>query len=312
MRSRRLDNIKAILTLLVVYGHFLELNKDIISNGIYLFIYSFHMPAFVFCSGLVAKYSPKKAAAGILYPYFVFQTLYIFVFKDKFTYLTPYWIMWYLPALYVWRLTLGFVNTRKRAVYAFFIGLVLCFAVGFVKGISYFLSLSRIICFYPFFIAGHAIAKYRMRGAVLFAKKYRIFIFAALLACVGIMMLIAACGAMYEKNFYYAKPYRSTADLFFRILLVFMAFCAMLLFLTSVKNKKYFYTALGSRSLAVYLLHGFIVEYLRGRVLFYEPFAPLAAAVITTLLLSSGMVTKLSRPFMKLDLGRKNGNKNKR
>jgi fucose 4-O-acetylase-like acetyltransferase len=52
-RNMSVDNTKFILIAFVVLGHILEINRDcnIISEKLYTFIYSFHMPAFILLSG---------------------------------------------------------------------------------------------------------------------------------------------------------------------------------------------------------------------------------------------------------------------
>lgn len=68
-RIYKYDNVKALLILLVVIGH---MTTDYVSDQgtvrwITLWIYSFHMPAFIFISGLMHKryISEEKAAKGI-------------------------------------------------------------------------------------------------------------------------------------------------------------------------------------------------------------------------------------------------------
>ena len=54
-RNIWLDNVKGFLIICVVAGHFLESGIDYHSNmckSLFLFIYSFHMPLFVFASFL--------------------------------------------------------------------------------------------------------------------------------------------------------------------------------------------------------------------------------------------------------------------
>lgn len=68
-RIYRYDNVKALLIFLVVLGH---MTTDYVSDShiirwTTLWIYSFHMPAFIFVSGLVHKQyiTEERAAAGI-------------------------------------------------------------------------------------------------------------------------------------------------------------------------------------------------------------------------------------------------------
>jgi fucose 4-O-acetylase-like acetyltransferase len=57
MRNYKIDNIKAFLIILVVFGHMLELVN---MGGLYRLIYTIHMPVFVFVSGYFAKFNAKK------------------------------------------------------------------------------------------------------------------------------------------------------------------------------------------------------------------------------------------------------------
>ena len=70
------DNMKGILVFLVVFGHFLELCPATLQKNIlYLVIYSFHMPAFLFFSGFFAKYHPAAWDSWQSYTeYFSFST----------------------------------------------------------------------------------------------------------------------------------------------------------------------------------------------------------------------------------------------
>lgn len=68
-RIYKFDNVKAILIFLVVIGH---MTSDYVSDShlirwITLWIYTFHMPAFIFISGLVHKQyiTEKRALAGV-------------------------------------------------------------------------------------------------------------------------------------------------------------------------------------------------------------------------------------------------------
>ena len=59
-----IDNLKVILIFLVVFGHLIERYIDTNSTllGVYMFIYIFHMPLFVFVSGFLSKniYKSRK------------------------------------------------------------------------------------------------------------------------------------------------------------------------------------------------------------------------------------------------------------
>lgn len=76
-RDARFDNLKGILIFLVVFGHLLELVGGPAAAWLYRLIYSLHMPAFVFCSGWFARFDAERFFRRLLYPYLVYQTLYL-------------------------------------------------------------------------------------------------------------------------------------------------------------------------------------------------------------------------------------------
>ena len=77
-RIAKWDNIRLLLIFCVVLGHiinYVERDADLL-NRIYLFIYAFHMPAFVFLSGLFSK----RAVRGHRYDKaFTFLALYFLI-----------------------------------------------------------------------------------------------------------------------------------------------------------------------------------------------------------------------------------------
>ena len=59
-----IDNLKVILIFLVVFGHLIEryIDTNLTLRGLYMFIYTFHMPLFIFVSGFLPKniYKSRK------------------------------------------------------------------------------------------------------------------------------------------------------------------------------------------------------------------------------------------------------------
>lgn len=119
-RNYQMDNLKCLLIFSVVFGHMLELfmGKNSPERVIYLVIYSFHMPLFAFVSGVFARYNPSKIKNNMIYPYLIFQTLYL-LFSNQILdkdadmqYTTPYWLLWYLFAIIVWNLVLPLVQVE--------------------------------------------------------------------------------------------------------------------------------------------------------------------------------------------------------
>lgn len=105
-----LDNLKVILIFFVVFGHVIEyyINDNSILMTLYIFIYIFHMPLFIFISGYLSKnfYKMKrKAIRNLLIPYIIFNMIwytavYIGTRRAMFSVLYPGWTLWYLLSLF--------------------------------------------------------------------------------------------------------------------------------------------------------------------------------------------------------------------
>ena len=166
-RDHQFDNIRLILIFFVIFGHLIEYFS---AGGIlYRWIYSFHMPVFIFVSGYFAKFDPKKIVCNILVPYVLLQILYTAFdrllygnapFRLQFT--TPYWLLWYLLSLFCYYLLLPLIDTDRAAVqlFVFLACVALALLSGFGQGFGYFLSLSRTFVFLPFFVGGFYLKKH--------------------------------------------------------------------------------------------------------------------------------------------------------
>ena len=62
MRVAKWDNLKAFLILCVVTGHILYFyaGASTMAKGLYLFLYTFHMPVFIFLAGMFSKHAVRE------------------------------------------------------------------------------------------------------------------------------------------------------------------------------------------------------------------------------------------------------------
>ena len=187
-RNLKLDNAKGILITLVVIGHMLlpiQGTTRGVTNFFYM-IYAFHMPAFVFISGLLAQriYTrvPKPHFNGrrwcsTLWLYLLFQFILFFSeipaygrttrFPD---FLHTSGAPWYLLALLLWYLMIPFFAGCRGLPYSLIAWILLTslslaggyLAIGALAGIGDFLALDRVIAFAPFFFAGYFIGPERL------------------------------------------------------------------------------------------------------------------------------------------------------
>ena len=114
---KQINVIKGALIILVVIGHFgqslanaLPSNIAFIEQGLMLFIYSFHMPLFMFVSGYLSTNDEKrrkKAFEDLFIPFLLFQIFvgicYAVLSKSNevfYNIFVPQMGAWYLMALF--------------------------------------------------------------------------------------------------------------------------------------------------------------------------------------------------------------------
>lgn len=259
------DNLKGILISLVVLGHLL---LDYLGSGyanyIVCFIYFFHMPAFIFVTGFFSKYENTrsfKSIAKIVVIYLIFNTaimvLNSFLFEASYQLITPYYSFWYLIALVFWRLTVKYTDKLKDIL---FISIIAALLIGFWSDVNNVLSISRIIVFYPFFIAGYKLSNEKIYDVVHKRKKADIF-------KAGLLFIIAIFVSFYfinqikyiSLNHLTMGSYSSVYDLFVRLIILIIAFVMIIAIINlTPKRPMFLFSKWGRNSLSIYVLHRFV------------------------------------------------------
>ncbi|WP_181249446.1 acyltransferase family protein [Listeria seeligeri] len=318
-RESYFDNAKFILIFLVVFGHFLQtfIAEYASVRVLYIYIYTFHMPAFILISGFFAKSFSKpgylkKMMKKLILPYAFFQLIYsVFYYfllnKDNLSikFLDPEWSLWFLLSLFFWNLMLlifAKLKPWKSVTLALFIGLV----AGYFDAIGGYLSLSRTLVFFPFFLVGFFLTK----ELFYFLKTHFVTIISGIFI-VLLLVFIALNPNLNDKWFLGSKPYGNFVEvkslgLFIRFLIYFISFCSIAAFFSFVPRKRLFFTNWGENTLYVYLLHGFFIKFFRegSQLDFqYTPSTFLMLFVATfalTALLSSRLVKTVVQPVIEL------------
>ena len=278
-RNYKIDNGKAVLIFLVVLGHLLELRPGGTESFLYLAIYSFHMPAFAFCSGCFAKWKPKRLLRGIFYPYLCFQILYVAFdrcfLKDTFSqpFTRPYWLLWYLMSMAFWLLLLPLISRYLHlGLWLLGTSAALALTIGLVPWIGYRFSLSRTIVLFPFFLAGYLCCNGNLFCSGAPGKLSRLLPLALPAAGAGLVLLwlnrsVIEPGWLYHSLSYQAGNY----TLWIRGILLLNAAAWTLSLLFVLPDRKLpFLSALGENTMAVYLLHGFFIKAAKADGLFWD------------------------------------------
>lgn len=277
-RAYRFDNMKAILIFAVVFGHLLEVFAGKISGQLYAAIYSVHMPAFLFVTGYFASFHPKKIMRHLVFPYLVFQILYVLfqacVIENgaaiSLQFSTPYWLLWYLFSTGIYFMLIPMLQTKNKhkAIVVWVVTVIVSLLIGYETTVGYYLSLSRTIVFFPFFVGGFYLRNVWLSGAgldeILSKPKLR-WVMGGVAAAMCLLFLYIAfkvgisAQMMYGSYSYAQLGYGPQ----YRLLLGIVAALFIMSVLFIVPNQRiYAITRLGENTMSVYLLHGFAIKLL--------------------------------------------------
>lgn len=158
-RQHYWDNIKGILILLVVAAHFM-LQKDELSKAVYHGIYLFHMPLFIFISGLFHRHEKVRERVlsliiiGILYNAALIVVDHVLLGKVQDFYLFKATkIPWFVLTIAMCTLlTYLFRDCSKHMILtvSVFLGCVACYDSSLMN----YMAIAKMVSWYPFYFLG--------------------------------------------------------------------------------------------------------------------------------------------------------------
>ena len=258
LRSAYYCNLKLGLLFLVILCHWIEplIWTDPGLYRFYRLVYLFHMPLFVFLSGLFVNDSPGciRQLRRMMPIYLICQSAAAALGLTRWH--TPWWILWYLLSLCCWLGISALLLGLKRGKWAIlFLSIALSCLAGKVPWIGRPFSLSRTIVFFPYFWLGvllpPTIPWHRLR----------------LPASLGLFLIRPE---MSVAVLWQAGP--CAPDL--RLTCYVQALLLCLAVLSWCPRRRFPWTRAGSDTLPAYLLHGPVVWLLR----------PIAYSIPATLL----------------------------
>jgi fucose 4-O-acetylase-like acetyltransferase len=272
-RNAFFDNAKYLAIVLVAMGHSWEplLSASRPARALYLFVYAFHMPAFIVVSGYFSRRFDarpdrlRRLVTGVALPYVIFETAYALFERwpggrphTAITLLDPWFLTWFLPALFVWRLT---APLWRRIRHPLPLAVAVAALASMCPSIGDDLDLQRILQFLPCFVLGLLLR--REHFTALSRRSVRL---AALPVCAAALLTAYAVAPradyvwLYHDNSaqelgapWWAGPASTLA------LLV----CSLTLtacFFAWVPRGHHWFTPLGAGTMYGYLLHGFVVK----------------------------------------------------
>lgn len=268
-RDAWLDNAKMALVTLVVVGHaWVLLPTSELEQSAYHALYVWHVPAFVMVTGYLSRSFAwtlprfRSLLLTVAVPYVVFEAA-MAAFRigvggedlDR-LFLDPHWPMWYLAALFLWRLvTPVFLRLRHPLLVAVAISLV-----GGVFG-GDVLDVARTTGLLPFFVFG-----LRASAADLDRLRTTTWRVVGVLALVVVAVVgwlfheAVSMELLYWRSSYDEAGYGLAAGLLARTTLLVLAGVTALGALALVPRRRSWFSALGPATLIVYLFHGFAVK----------------------------------------------------
>jgi Fucose 4-O-acetylase and related acetyltransferases len=313
-RDPYIDNAKVVLIVLVVVGHLLENVRAGSADGLYTWIYMFHMPAFVVISGYLSRSFTgtlrqcKAIVAILLVPYLVFQVVigledWVQTGHLHLNLFVPRMAMWYLLALAAWRLM---TPVLRSIPHPFLISLAVSILSVTFGGVSQDLSAARILSFLPFFTFGliatpEHVDRFKRIAAKLWLRwALVVFLLGTLLVAYAGRHVIA------RKWFYMYGGYdrlglSNVENMLLRTAVLVVAFTLMLAVLALIPQTHTFLTPMGKNTLYVYLLEIVIIYPLMPAIHAWSGWsAPTVAALIVgavllALALGTPIVQKATR-----------------
>lgn len=263
-RRTDLDFVKGIFIYLVVLGHCIGGNfaaENGIAGYVHYFIYSIHMPAFVFISGICSKNKNGlfvKVVRNLGIPYQLFDFLYrvfsLFVFHTySFNLWVPTSVYWYIPAIAFMRLLLPFLDRHKVLIAVFLIA-SLCSGLLFTESDWRILSLYRVVLLMPIFLAGYYCP---MDLPVRLSGRTKRFLLIGAVVCMAAEWLLLRLGAVGLGNATHDYGTGFFAGCIKFIYLLMTAVIVTAIWIHAPKNSRI--AKFGKNSIVIYLLHEYFV-----------------------------------------------------
>ncbi|MCH0566741.1 MULTISPECIES: acyltransferase family protein [unclassified Streptomyces] len=272
-RDAFFDNAKFLTIVLVAVGHAWEpLKGDSRAlEAAYRVVYAFHMPAFVIISGYFSRSFDmrpdrlRRLVTSVVVPYVLFEVAYTYfrrvvghLHDQPISLLDPWYLTWFLCALFVWRLTSPLWRLVRLPL---LVALGLAMLASASPGIGNDLDLQRVLQFLPYFVLGLCLRPEHFRWVRRRAVRVlSVPVFAGSLAVawwsvprVDASWLYHSDSAQELHAAWWAGP----------VMVLVLFGCAVLLtacFLSWSPGRRLWCTALGAGTLYGYLLHGFLAK----------------------------------------------------
>ncbi|TDQ47997.1 acyltransferase family protein [Actinorugispora endophytica] len=311
-RDALLDNAKFLLIALVVIGHSIEpIRGTPVADAVYMWIYVFHMPAFIIISGFLSRSFDgsskrvEKLVLTVAVPYLLFWAVHVGIahlldLGVPDSPLHPPWTLWFLVALFIWRLS---VPVWKRLRWPVTTAVLVSVAAAFAE-IGPVLDLGRVLSLLPFFVVGLSLRPEHLD----LLKRAWVKAVAALLLVVSAVVAVPASQRLSFDWFFWrdSLPGRDI-DPFGPGLLLWIACMASSLvmsvvFLALTPRRATVVTGLGAHTLYIYLGHTLVLRFVEHFGWYDLAFADGAVGVAANLVLGLALTLLFCLPWVRAAL----------
>ncbi|MBO4255309.1 acyltransferase family protein [Streptomyces griseorubiginosus] len=272
-RDAFFDNAKYLAIVLVAMGHSWEPLKgdSRVLEAAYTVVYAFHMPAFIIISGYFSRSFDmrpdrlRRLITGVAVPYIVFETAYS-LFKRygdhdpgmSVSLLDPWYLTWFLVALFVWRLTTPLWKTVRWPLP---LAIAIAMLATLSPDIGDDLDLQRVLQFLPYFVLGLCMKPEHFQ----LVRTRAVRILSVPVFAGALMVGWWAVPRMNASWFYHRDSAEELGAPWWSgpVMVLALMGCSLLLtacFFAWVPRRRMWFTALGAGTLYGYLLHGFVVK----------------------------------------------------
>jgi fucose 4-O-acetylase-like acetyltransferase len=268
-RDPWLDNAKMALVTLVVVGHaWTLLPDDAVNRHLYDFLYAWHIPAFVLVTGYLSRgfewTGPRllQLVRTVAVPYVIFECAFalfrIYVGGERLEdlFLNPHWPLWYLSALFLWRLATPIFRGLP-------LGLLLAVVLSLAAGVWFAdtLDLARVFGLLPFFVLGLKASPERLEWLrSRWARVAAVVVFGGVVAATWFIDSWASTEWLYYRAMYVELTTSDAQAVATRAGVLAIGLGGALAFLALVPRMGGWFSRMGGATLVVYLFHGFAVK----------------------------------------------------
>ncbi|MGW6204101.1 acyltransferase family protein [Streptomyces sp. NPDC055089] len=311
------DNAKFLLLVLVVCAHFWAdwINHSDAVRSAAAWVYSFHMPAFIVLSGYLSRSytgrpdQVKRLITGVLVPYLIFETLYAlvrqYVLDEGEIYITilqPWFVCWFLVALFIWRITTPVWRAVRWPVA---VAVVISMLSGLTSN-GNILQFARVLQFLPFFVLGLQLRREHFE----WLRSRNIRVVSAVVMCLALPFSYLAAPRLNDWEWFswrhdYTELHVSLSFWFFMRIALFVAAAVMTAaFFSLVPNRRTWFTVMGTRTMYALLLHPLLYRAAVDAGVYdrldspWGKLALTAVAAVVAVVLMTAVVQRIFRPLV--------------